>query len=217
MPYLGAPFAQEGSAPGLLQALQVVESLHAERVLHGHEGINRLFPTPDVLAAIREPLAWLERETLRRLAAGRSRSEIQHANLAPGELLAANPQLELPYLVIREHLINRVADEKRGYWQVDFAGADYLGKAELGSILVHYARLDEDEQVQLVSSMIEAGDHELALRTVSWLLPHNPDSAGLVEARRRAQLGIVDREQNLDAFKFIWHGGGAGFEAGAPR
>ena len=217
MPYLGAPFAQEGGAPGLVKAIEVVEALQPERVLHGHEGINRLFPTTRALFGMKEPLRWLEQQTLSLLAQGVSRAQIHHKNLTPSKLLAGKPELDLPYIVIREHLINRVVDQKLGYWQVGFGGADYLTKAELGSILVHYAKLDIDEQAELIADMIEAGDHELALRTVNWLLPHNPKSEALIEMRRHAQLGLVDREQTLDAFKFIWYGGGAGFEAGAPQ
>ena len=113
---------------------------------------------------------------------------------------------------LSEHLVLTSLAHEEGY-----EGSDYLSQKELGSILVHYADLDVSEQAELVGKMIEAGDHELALRTVQWLLPHNPASEELLAKRREAQLGLVDKEQTLDAFKFIWYVGGAGFEVGAPR
>lgn len=217
MPYLGAPFVREGSATGLVSALDVIGSLAPERVLHGHDGINRIFPDVQTLLGIRAPLRWLQAEVLDRLSKGATRTEIQHANLTPVDLLAADPKLELPFLVIREHLINRVVDDKLGYWQSGYGGSDYLTPRELGSVLVHYVKLDTDDQADIVEDMIEAGDHELALRTLNQILPHAPKSKRLLALKKRVHLALVDKEQTLDAFKFIWYGGEVGFEAGPPR
>jgi hypothetical protein len=45
------------------------------------------------------------------------------------------PETQLPYLVMRENLINRVYDQHAGSWQIDLHGMDHLGRAELGSML----------------------------------------------------------------------------------
>lgn len=217
MPYLGAPHAAEGGPDGLVRSLETVESLGDVRVLHGHQGINRIFPTTEALVGIREPLRWLTDQTRALVSQGETRAEIHHRNLTPAHLFEGHPELELPYLVIREHLINRVVDDKRGYWQAGYEGGDSLSAKELGSVLVHYAALDEDDQDALLGRMIEAGDHELALRTVDWLLPHRPDSTRLQARRKEILLKLVQREQNMDAFKFIWYGGGAGFEVAQPQ
>jgi glyoxylase-like metal-dependent hydrolase (beta-lactamase superfamily II) len=217
MPYLGAPFVAEGGPDGLVRSLDVVATLGDVDVLHGHQGINRIFPTTEALVGIRAPLAWLTDQTRRMLAQGRTRADIHHANLTPIAMLDPRPDLQLPYLVIREHLINRVVDDKLGYWQGGYAGGDSLSDKELGAVLVHYADLDAAAQRKLLERMIDAGDHELALRTVQWLLPHRPDDPELNALRERILLRLVQREQNTDAFKFIWYGGGAGFEVRPPR
>ena len=216
MPYLGAPFVAEGGPTGLISSLSLVETLGDVTVLHGHDGINRLFPTKEALVGIRAPIQWLTEQTLALVAQGNTRAEIHHRNLTPSHLLDGHPELQLPYLVIREHLINRVVDDKLGYWQSGYAGGDSLSEKELGSILVHYAGLEKTEQIKLLERMLAAGDHELALRTVDWLLPHQPDSAELKALREQILLRLVQREQNTDAFKFIWYGAGAGFEVAQP-
>ncbi|MFQ5992365.1 MAG: MBL fold metallo-hydrolase, partial [Nitrospiraceae bacterium] len=41
MPYLGAPFVEEGNLKGLFEAIDIVESLNPEHLLHGHETLTR--------------------------------------------------------------------------------------------------------------------------------------------------------------------------------
>ncbi|MEM7448912.1 MAG: MBL fold metallo-hydrolase [Myxococcota bacterium] len=211
MPYLGAPHAQEGDPRALLQSIQIAESLRPVQVLHGHQGIHRLFPTPAALFAIREPLAWLAGETERRLASAEAPADILHANLIPADLPA---NLRVPYLVIREHLIKRIADERQGYWREPYAGGDTLTDRELGSVLTHYLGLDRSAQIALVERMLAAGDHELALRTLLQLLPHAPANRSLLRLKRETLTALADRNQNLDAFKFLWFGQGAGITLG---
>jgi hypothetical protein len=214
MPYLGAPFAEEGSTEGLLASLAQIEALAPERVLHGHEGINRLFSTNAALFGIRRPLAWLAREVDRRMARGLTRAAIHHENLVPHDLLRQTPDAVVPYLVLREHFINRRVDRKRGYWRPGFAGADTLTRRELGAILTHYADLSESDQIAMVERMVQAGDHELALRTLEWLLPHRPTNEALLRLRRETLLSLVARSQTIDAFKLIWYGGAMDFDLG---
>jgi glyoxylase-like metal-dependent hydrolase (beta-lactamase superfamily II) len=43
MPFLGAPFVEEGDLGGLLEAIDVVTRLNPGHLLHGHEPLNRIF------------------------------------------------------------------------------------------------------------------------------------------------------------------------------
>lgn len=217
MPYLGAPFSEEGSARGLVETLEFMQALAPKQVLHGHAGINRLFPTQKSLYGLIAPLRWLSSRVTQLLAEGETRAGIHHRNLVPMTQLAATPESIVPYLVVREHLINRVVDQKVGYWQVDFGGSDTLTEKELGSVLVHYAKLDLDEQCALVAQMLEAGDLTLALKVVRWLRPHHPQNSELKSLERKAHLRLMAKSQVLDAFKFIWHGQAAGFEVAPAR
>lgn len=211
MPYLGAPHAEEGSPRGLLDAIAIVREMAPRHVFHGHEGINRLFPDVATLDAVHAPLGWLADETERLLAEGLPRAELQHRNLIPDEL---PPAARLPYFVIREHFVNRLTDLRRGYWSEPFDGGDTLTSRELGTLFTHYAGLSRSARLAMVERMIDAGDHELALRCVGWLEPHHPDDPELAALRRRVLLALVERYQNVDAFKFIWYGGAAGLELG---
>src|SRR5258708_17449927 len=64
MPFLRAPFVEEGNLQGLLDAIDVVTRLKPRPLLHGHEPLNRIFTTPAVLQAMQSHLAWLRPEGL---------------------------------------------------------------------------------------------------------------------------------------------------------
>ncbi|MEO8184954.1 MAG: hypothetical protein ABI895_39615 [Deltaproteobacteria bacterium] len=83
MPYIGAPFVEEGGLQGLLQAIDVVVQKDPKYLLHGHEPLTQLFSSPAVLAALRPHLVWLEREVVARVTRGEDRATIQQQNLIP--------------------------------------------------------------------------------------------------------------------------------------
>ena len=62
MPFIGAPFFEEGNVPGLLEAMDVLVSLNPKYVLHGHETLTRLYdrdkePQPGFLREVYYQLA----------------------------------------------------------------------------------------------------------------------------------------------------------------
>ena len=63
MPYLGAPFIEEGSVPGLLAAIDVAVSLRPRHLLHGHETLTRRWNSWQLLAELRPRLEWLYQAT----------------------------------------------------------------------------------------------------------------------------------------------------------
>jgi glyoxylase-like metal-dependent hydrolase (beta-lactamase superfamily II) len=46
MPYIGAPFVNEGDFQGLLDAIDVVVQKNPRYILHGHEALKRNFSAP---------------------------------------------------------------------------------------------------------------------------------------------------------------------------
>jgi len=52
MPYLGAPFVEEGDFQGLLDAIDVVVEKHPRYLLHGHEPLTRNFTSASLLAQL---------------------------------------------------------------------------------------------------------------------------------------------------------------------
>ena len=212
MPFLGAPFVEEGNLQGLLDAIDVVTQLKPRHLLHGHEPLNRIFATPAVLQAMQSHLAWLRAEVLAAIQRGSDRAAIQQANLIPPGLLAGEPSAHLPYLVMRENVINRVFDQTVGYWQPDLQGMDMLGRSDRGSMLVDYLGVTESRLSQGVERMIADGKYELAANALDWARGRYPDNAQLQSMERVAYLKLMEKYQDLSPFKFIVYSGKGGLD-----
>jgi glyoxylase-like metal-dependent hydrolase (beta-lactamase superfamily II) len=166
MPYLGAPFVEEGSVSGLLDAIDVATQKKPRHILHGHEPLNRIFSSPAILAAMKAHLAWLQGEVLSGIRRGSERSALHQANLIPPGLLHGEPGAHVPYLVMRENVINRIYHQSVGYWQPDLQGMDALGRSDRGSMLIDYLGVSERQLAKGVKRMIEDGKYELAANTL---------------------------------------------------
>jgi glyoxylase-like metal-dependent hydrolase (beta-lactamase superfamily II) len=202
MPYLGAPFVEEGDLPGLFAAIDVVVSLNATHLLHGHEPLTRIWSTGSMLAKLKIDLEWLYQETLKDTWNGMSRAAIHHQNLMP-PLIHQHPEVHFPFLVMRENVINRIYDQNIGYWQPDLQGMDHLSQEEFGLLLTHYLERSEQQLVSAIENMLESGDHALAARTTAWALTQYPSSAKLQELRKIAFLKQKEKYQELSPFKVI--------------
>ncbi len=202
MPYLGAPFLEEGNMPGLFEAIDVLVSLNPQHLLHGHEPLTRIWSSPALLAKIKSELQWLYRETLKGIGNGMDRAAIHHQNLMP-PLIHQDPETQLPFLVMRENMINRIYDQNVGYWQPDLQGMDHLSQEEFGSLLPRYLELSERELTGAIEKMLSSGDHELGARTTTWALTQYPSSEKLQALKRIAFLKLKEKFQELNPFKFI--------------
>jgi glyoxylase-like metal-dependent hydrolase (beta-lactamase superfamily II) len=209
MPYLGAPFVEEGSVEGMLAAIDIVVARNPGRLLHGHEPLTRFFPTPAALARIKPHLAWLRERVVAAIRDGADRALIQQANLIPPGLLA-DPGPQLAYLVMRENLINRVYDQHVGYWQPDLEGLDHLGRSDHGQVLVDYLGLSEGQLARAALRMIADGKHELAASVVETTRGRFPAGGPLAAAGRLAYLELMEKYQDLSPFKFILYANRAG-------
>src|ERR1700685_3801121 len=122
MPYLGAPFVEEGDFQGLLDAIDVVVEKHPQYLLHGHEPLTRNFASANTLPQLKTDLVWLHEQVLTAVRRGDERAAIHQANLIPPSLLGGQPDVYQPSLILREHLIDRLYDQNVGYWQQDLQG-----------------------------------------------------------------------------------------------
>lgn len=212
MPFLGAPFVEEGNLEGLLDAIDVVTRLNPRHLLHGHEPLNRIFSTPAILAAMQSHLAWLRAQVLAAIQRGSDRSTIQQANLIPPGLLAGEPGAHVPYLVMRENVINRVFHQTVGYWQPDLQGMDALGRGDRESMLVDYLGVTESRLSQGVERMIADGKYELAASALDWARGRYSGSARLESMERVAYLKLMEKYQEFNPFKFIVYSGKGGLD-----
>jgi glyoxylase-like metal-dependent hydrolase (beta-lactamase superfamily II) len=206
MPYLGAPFAEEGSLDGMLAAIEQVSTLKPRLLLHGHEPLTRLFNSTDMLDDLRVQLVWLRAAVLRDIAGGAERGAIQQANLVPPTLAKSPPSVQLAYLVMRENVVNRLFDQHSGYWQNGLQGLDTLTEADQGLALVDYLGVNEAQLASAIERMVADGRHGLAevtLRRAQARLPHSERLAAL---RRLVYLKLMEQYQEFSPFKFILYG-----------
>jgi glyoxylase-like metal-dependent hydrolase (beta-lactamase superfamily II) len=206
MPYLGAPFVEEGSVEGLLSAVDVVVEAHPPRLLHGHQPLNRLFGSPSVLAALRPHLVWLRAEVLAAVQRGEERGHIQQANLIPPGLLS-DPLSQLPFLVLRENVINRIYDQQVGYWQPTLEGVDYVTQADRGEALVHYLGVSERQLTKAVERLVADGKLELAATLLESTRGRFTHTA---RVERLVYLALMEKYQEFNPFKYIIYSHRAG-------
>ena len=210
MPYLGAPFVEEGSLDGLLDAIDIVVQKNPRYLLHGHEPLTRIFASPSMLGNLKIHLAWLREMVLAAIRRGEERASIQQANLISPGLLTGDPEVHLPYIVLRENVINRIYDQNVGYWQPDMQGVDYLSRADRGSMLIDYLGVSERQLVKAIERMIADGNYELAAATLEWTKGRFADSKSLDNVRRLTYLKLMEKYQEFNPFKFIIYSGQIG-------
>jgi len=210
MPYLGAPFVEEGDFQGLLDAIDVVVEKHPRYLLHGHEPLTRNFASVTMLAEIKTDLVWLRAQVLTAVRRGDERAAIHQANLIPPGLLTNQPDVHQAYLILREHVIDRLYDQNVGYWQSDLQGLDHLGRADRAELLVDYLGLSEKQLVRTVERMAADGKYELAASLLESSGSRFEYSSSVANDKRLVYLKLMEKNQNTDPFKFIIYSGRIG-------
>jgi glyoxylase-like metal-dependent hydrolase (beta-lactamase superfamily II) len=210
MPYLGAPFAPEGDLQGLLDAIDVVVQRNPRHLLHGHEPLTRNFSSPAILTQLKQDLGWLHGQVLAAIRHGDARASIQQANLIPPDLLHGNPDVYLPYFVMREHVIDRLFDQNVGYWQTDLTGLDHLSRADRAELLADYLGVSENQLTKAVERLVADGKYELAASLLESSGPRFERSDSVAKAKRLVYLKLMEKNQNTDPFKFILYSAKSG-------
>jgi glyoxylase-like metal-dependent hydrolase (beta-lactamase superfamily II) len=203
MPYLGAPFVQEGDLQGLLDAIDIVVRENPKYLLHGHEPLTRNFASPAMLSQLKLDLSWLRQQVLSSISSGKERAVIQQANLIPPDLLWGNPDAYLPYFIMREHVIDRLYDQNVGYWQADLQGLDHISRADRAELLVDYLGLSESQLTKTVGRLAADGKYELAASLLESSESRFKHSESVARAKRLVYLKLMEKNQNTDPFKYI--------------
>jgi glyoxylase-like metal-dependent hydrolase (beta-lactamase superfamily II) len=210
MPYIGAPFVPEGDLPGLFDAIDLVVKIGPKHLLHGHEPLTTNFPSAAVLAQVKADLGWLRDQVADSVRKGQTRAAIHGANLIPPALRTGEHDIYLPYLVLREHVIDRVYSQSVGYWQADLQGMDHLGREDRGELFVHYFDLSEQEIAAAAKRLAEDGKYELAAYLLDSCHHRFASSEDLSTIERLVYLKLMEKYQNHDPFKFIIYASKAG-------
>jgi glyoxylase-like metal-dependent hydrolase (beta-lactamase superfamily II) len=210
MPYLGAPFVAEGDLQGLLDAIDIVVEKNPLYLLHGHQPLTQNFNSPSLLAHLKTDLSWLREQVLTAIHRGDERGAIYQANLIPPGLLNDQPDVYLPYLILREHVIDRLYDQAVGYWQPDLQGLDHLTRADHTELLVDYLDVSEGQLVKAVERLVVDGKYELAASLLESAGERFEGSNSVANAKRLVYLKLMEKHQNTDPFKFIIYSGKIG-------
>jgi glyoxylase-like metal-dependent hydrolase (beta-lactamase superfamily II) len=210
MPYLGAPFVEEGDFQGLLDAIDIVVATHPRHLLHGHEPLTRNFTSSSMLALLRSDLVWLREQVLSAVQRGEERGAIHQANLIPPGLLKDQPEVYQPYLILREHVIDRLYDQNVGYWQPDMQGVEHLASADRAALLVDYLGVSEGQLVKTVERLAADGKYELAASLLESSGNRFRQSPSVASAKRLVYMKLMEKHQNTDPFKFIIYSAKAG-------
>ena len=214
MPYLGAPFFAEGSPEGLLATLRFIAGLGprcgprsygADRDLH-RRGRCRLLPA----------LTDLREQAVTRIDRGMTLTALLDANYLP-DVLRGHPAAVAPYLVIRDHFLQRLYHQRTGYWQADGQGLEPVGPAERADALDLLAEGRPERFAEAVRTLLARHDHALALEVVTAGLARHPDARELTGLRQQALYRLMERHQVQDPFRFLVYAELAGTELGPAR
>jgi glyoxylase-like metal-dependent hydrolase (beta-lactamase superfamily II) len=203
MPYLGAPFDEDGDLQGLLEALDVIVSKNPQHLLHGHEPLTRVFSSPQILGHLKTDLAWLRDQVLTAIRRGDERAAIHESNLIPPDLLVNQPDAHQPYYILREHVIDRVYDQNVGYWEANLQGLAHPGRMDRAELLFDYLGLSDTQIVKAADRLAADGKYAMAAELIESAEAKFPASNSLKHAKRFVYLKLMEKNQNTDPFKFI--------------
>jgi glyoxylase-like metal-dependent hydrolase (beta-lactamase superfamily II) len=210
MPYLGAPFDEDGDLQGLFDAIDMIVSRDPQHLLHGHEPITRNFTSPLILSHLKTDLAWLRDQVLVAIRRGDERAAIHESNLIPPDFLTTQPDAHQPYYILREHVIDRIYDQNVGYWEANLQGLAHTSRADRAELLVDYLGLSESQIVKAADRLAADGKYAMAAELIESAETKFPGSDSLKRAKRFAYLKLMEKNQNTDPFKFIIYSAKAG-------
>lgn len=209
MPYIGAPFANEGDPDGLLKSIDILATLDARHELHGHTPLTMQFTPSAMLTELKPALEQLIQHTQQHKRKGKSREQIQQTNFIP-DAVFANTSMQVPYLVIRDGLISRIYEQSTGYWQANLDGMDALTHRDIGLILTKYLELSEDQITSALRELLADGQHEAALQLATWAETAQSESETIRRMRMEALTGLREKHQFTSPFKFLIYSEAAG-------
>jgi alkyl sulfatase BDS1-like metallo-beta-lactamase superfamily hydrolase len=156
-----------------------------------------------MLSQLKIDLVWLREQVLSAIRRGDDNATIQQANLIPPELLAHHPDAQVPYLLLREHVIDRLYDQNVGYWQANLEGISHLSRADQGEVLVDYLGISGVQFLRALQRMIKDGKYELAASLLESSGGRFAHSESVRNTERLIYLKLMEQNQNSDPFKFL--------------
>ncbi|MDQ2741576.1 MAG: MBL fold metallo-hydrolase [Chloroflexota bacterium] len=184
MPQLGAPFLPEGSAEGLFETLGLIQRLEPRFLIHGHTPLTENIG-PESIPGLEAALRDLHGQALRAIRDGRTLVEILDRNYLPASL-ESRPSSVVPFLLMRDNLIQRVYHQRTGYWKPDGEGIEQFAPAEWAAALNLLAGRKERAFTGSAKALLGEGNAALALKIIDLGRLSYPSSRSLARLRRQA-------------------------------
>jgi glyoxylase-like metal-dependent hydrolase (beta-lactamase superfamily II) len=210
MPYLGAPFFAEGSPEGLLEALRFITELKPRTLIQGHTVLTEVF-TLDAVAGLLAALTQLRDDAVTGIAQGLALTALLDANYLP-DVLREHPAAVAPFLVMRDHFVQRLYHQRTGYWDADGQGLEPVAPAARSAALDLLAGGRPEPFADAAAALLAQGDHALALEIATAGLTRHPGTAALADLRQQTLYRLMERHQLQDPFRFLIYAEMAGVE-----
>lgn len=200
-PYFGFPYLDEGDISAYFSAMDRIQEMEPSHLLHTYETMNRFFGSSQIVAELKHAMLWLYDEVMNEIQKGASRESIHHKNLiAPG--ISGNSRLHYPYMICREHFINRLYDQHVGYWGPNLEGIFILNEQEIGLIFSEYLEIPEKDLIAGLEKMMKNGEYELAIQLIRWIEKRYPSNQRIQEVKQKSYLKLKEKYMEFDPMKF---------------
>ena len=203
MPYFGAPFAAEGNPEVMLKTIEELRVIGPKFLLQGHPPLT-LYYNMESLDGLYEALKVSLPEIRSLISKGRSESEILNQLSVPKEL-KNYPKAVLPYLAMREGLIQREFRLRTGYWLPEFQGLDPHSETELASAIDFVGGQSSSSFASAVEALLDRGDISLAARMAHLGLLKYPNDSKLQSLFKKSVGTNQVRNEMINAFKFLMY------------
>ena len=200
MPYLGAPWVEEGSSEKLVETIGLLRQLNATNLIHGHDPLTRYFNV-SALAGLEQAIQATITSTRQMISAGMTVAEILRM-LALPEGLKTEPHAVFPFLVMREGLIQRIASERAGYWSADGEGIDPVTQDEMALAMDLVGGQAASAFIQAGENLIRRGDVILAVRVLKLGTARYSENIKMQDKYLAALDRLRERNHLINPFKF---------------
>ncbi len=119
-----------------------------------------------------------------------------------------------PYLVVRDHFVQRLYHQHSGYWQPDGQGLEPVDAADRAAALDLLAGGRPEPFASAARTLLAQRDPALALEIITAGLTRHPDARELAQLRQQALYRLMERHQLQDPFRFLIYAELAGAEIG---
>src|SRR6185503_8670943 len=124
--------------------------------------------------------------------------------------LRAAPAAVQPYLIVRDHFVQRVHREHAGIWQANGDGMDHYTHLEWASAVDLIGGGTPAAFARAVDELERRGDTTLALHIAELGLVRHPGDAALQRGRARALRSLREQTSQSNPFRFIIYSEQAG-------